>query len=208
MQPLFKKLRAPFPTDNLSFRPGATTKDKTKAIALAYIDARDVMQRLDEFVGPENWQCRYPFSGCCELSLKIDGEWITKTNCADQSNIEGVKGQASDSFKRAGVLWGIAQYLYDAPNKWYVLDEYKKFTDIAKQEIRKDIAAFSIDYFIDRDFLHEESGKLHAAILTNENEVASSVWNDLTEIEQNIMWRGGKYFTQETKTLIRSFGGQ
>ena len=32
---------------------------KYSAMALAYIDARDVMDRLDEVCGPENWQDRY-----------------------------------------------------------------------------------------------------------------------------------------------------
>jgi len=204
---LFKQLRQPFPTDKLSFRPGAGSGDNH--IALAYIDARDVMQRLDEFAGPEHWQCRYPFAGCCELSIAVPNdkgyprEWVTKTNCADESNIEAVKGQASDSFKRAAVLWGIGQYLYDSPNKWYKV-ENKKFTKIALQEIRKDIAAFSIEYFIDRDLLDETSGQIHAAIMTEENDLARGIWNDLTEIERNIMWRGGKYFTEPTKTLLRS----
>jgi hypothetical protein len=35
---------------------------QVKGMALAYIDARDVMQRLDEAVGPDNWQCRYPIT--------------------------------------------------------------------------------------------------------------------------------------------------
>ena len=34
-----------------------------KGIPLAYLDARDAMERLDDVVGPENWQDRYTFSG-------------------------------------------------------------------------------------------------------------------------------------------------
>jgi len=209
MQTLFKQLRQPFPTDKISFRPGATFADgdAKKGIALAYIDARDVMERLDEVVGPENWQCRYPFAGCCELSIRVDGEWISKANCGDESDIEAVKGQASDSFKRAAVLWGIAQYLYANENRWYVMQKAGKswkFTKIALQEIKKDLSAFTIEYFIDRELLDEVSGKIHGAIMSEDNDIARSTFNDLTEVERNTMWRGGKYFTEQTKTLLRS----
>ena len=48
----------------------------------------------------------------CELSINIDGTWITKSDGADDSNIEGAKGGISDALKRAAVLFGIGRYLY------------------------------------------------------------------------------------------------
>lgn len=54
----YEALIRPFEANKLSWRVGATSKDKTSAIALAYIDARDVMQRLDDVFGL-NWQCKY-----------------------------------------------------------------------------------------------------------------------------------------------------
>ena len=120
------ELLKPFPVNRIHWRVGATTKDKSKGIALAYIDARDTMHRLDEVVGVEGWQCRYPFEGCCEIGIFIKGEWISKANGAGQSDIEGEKGQYSDAFKRAGVMWGIGRYLYALPNVWVPLDEYKR----------------------------------------------------------------------------------
>ena len=116
-------LHKPFPVDAVHFRVGATTGDKTKGIALAYLDARNVMQRLDEVCGPGNWQCRYPFPGCCEVGIYVEehDEWIWKSNGAGETDIEGAKGQYSDAFKRAAVLWGIGQYLYDLPNEWVEL---------------------------------------------------------------------------------------
>lgn len=92
-------------------------------MALAYIDARDVMDRLDWVVGPANWQDRYPFVGCCEIGIKVGGEWLWKSNGAGVTQVEAEKGQYSDAFKRAAVLWGIGRYLYDLPNKWYKLKE-------------------------------------------------------------------------------------
>lgn len=118
-------LKEPFDPKVISWRVGATSKDKTKAIALAYIDARDVMKRLDDVMGLD-WQDRYPFEGCCEIGLKINGEWLWRSNGAGQTDIEGEKGQYSDAFKRAAVLWGIGRYLYYLPNVWVEIDQYKQ----------------------------------------------------------------------------------
>jgi hypothetical protein len=117
---IFERLKAPFDPKVISWRVGATSGDKTKGIALAYIDARDVMKRLDEVCGLQ-WQDRYPFPGCCEIGLKIDGEWIWRANGADETDVEGVKGQFSDAFKRAAVLWGVGRYLYYLPNSWVAI---------------------------------------------------------------------------------------
>ena len=82
---------------------------------MAYITARDVMDRLDEVFKPDGWQTRYDYIGgrmICYLSCKVKGEWITKADGADDTQIEAAKGGISDSLKRASVQWGIARYLY------------------------------------------------------------------------------------------------
>jgi hypothetical protein len=121
-----EQLKEPFPAEQIHWRVGATTKDKDKGIALAYLDARNVMERLDEVVGPENWQCEYPFLGCCRIGIRATSDfetgWIWKSNGAGATDIEGDKGIYSDSFKRAAVLWGIGRYLYDLPNVWVPLE--------------------------------------------------------------------------------------
>jgi hypothetical protein len=138
-------LKAPFPADRISWRVGSTTRDKKKGMALAYIDARDVMQRLDEVCGPENWQNDYPHAGektVCRIGIKIGDEWVWKANGAGNSDIEAEKGALSDAFKRAAVLWGIGQYLYDLESPWVELDtrdhDGKTYVNgIAKSEFTK-----------------------------------------------------------------------
>jgi hypothetical protein len=128
MTDIYKQLKRPFHERSISWRVGATNKDKTKAIALAYIDARDVMQRLDDVFGM-NWQVRYSHAETktiCELSVQIEGNWITRANGAGDSDIEAEKGAISDAFKRAAVMFGIGRYLYELPNEWVAIDEYKK----------------------------------------------------------------------------------
>lgn len=124
-------LELPFPADKIHWRCGARTKDKTKGIPLAYLDARDVMRRLDDVLELD-WQCRYPLSDggllICEIGINIGGEWIWRANGAGDTQVEAEKGKASDAFKRAAVMFGIGRYLYNIPNQWLPIDQYGKFT--------------------------------------------------------------------------------
>lgn len=116
-----KLLFAEFDRDAISWRAQSVTKNGDKAMALAYIDARDVMDRLDSVIGAADWQDRYEFSGArtiCYLSIKIGNEWVTKADGAGDTDVEAEKGAISDAFKRAAVKWGIGRYLYALPAPW------------------------------------------------------------------------------------------
>jgi hypothetical protein len=123
-----KALSAEFPRNVVSWRAQSLTKDGTKAMALAYIDARDVMERLDDVCGPDGWQCDYPHAGAktvCRIGIKIGDEWVWKSNGAGDSDIEAEKGALSDAFKRAAVLWGIGRYLYSIESPWVPCESYE-----------------------------------------------------------------------------------
>jgi len=119
---IFAALKAPFDPKAISWRVGSTNGDKTSGLALAYIDARNLMERLDEVVGPENWKDSYVETVrgriICTISIRIGGEWISKSDGAGDTDVEGDKGAISDAFKRTGVKWGPARYLYDLDNVW------------------------------------------------------------------------------------------
>jgi len=98
---------------------GVSKDDTAWARLLLYKDARVDMELLDETVGPENWQREHKeLKGniYCGVSIKFphgDGfYWVTKWDCGAESNTEKEKGEASDSFKRACVNWGIGRELY------------------------------------------------------------------------------------------------
>jgi hypothetical protein len=130
LKDLFARLAEPFHPDDIEWRAGATNADKTKALALAYITSRAVMDRLDEVVGPENWRDEYasgPDGGViCGLTLRINGEWITKWDGAENTEFEAIKGGLSDAFKRAGYKWGIGRYLYKLEKQWVFCDVHGK----------------------------------------------------------------------------------
>lgn len=86
-----------------------------KAMMVAYIDARDVQDILDDVLGPENWQDDYSTvknNLYCRIGVKVDDEWIWKGDCGVESNAEAEKGESSDAFKRAAVKWGVGRFLY------------------------------------------------------------------------------------------------
>ena len=88
---------------------------------LLYKTARTDMQILDETVGAYNWQCEYQeIKGNMYCGISIydadKKQWITKWDCGVESAFgDKEKGEASDSFKRAGFKWGIGTELYTSP---------------------------------------------------------------------------------------------
>lgn len=137
-------LAAPFDPARISWRVGSTTGDKKKGMALAYCDARDIMDRLDAVCGPANWQDRYEFHGSrtvCYLSVRIGDEWITKADGAGDSDVEAEKGAISDALKRAAVKWGIGRYLYDLDSPWVEIEAAGRSFRIKPSEVPKLIRA-------------------------------------------------------------------
>lgn len=83
------------------------------AIMVPYVDARQVAARLDEVLGAGNWQNNYdPETGSGTIGIKIEGEWVFKSDVGTDTKVEAIKGRASDAFKRAAVVWGIGRDLY------------------------------------------------------------------------------------------------
>lgn len=122
-------LAAPFPVTSISWRVGSTNGDKTKGMALAYIDARDAQDRLNAVCGPFGWQCRHEVSGdkrvTCHVGIRdpATGDWVWKSDGAGETDYEGEKGSYSDSFKRACVKWGIGRYLYEMDSPWVAVEQ-------------------------------------------------------------------------------------
>ena len=116
----FKKLKEPFPAEDIDWRiqrEGVSKAGKPWAMVLAYVTNRAIMDRLDEICGPQHWKNEYkqaPEGGIlCGISIRIGDEWVTKWDGAENTNIEAVKGGLSGSMKRAAVQWGIGRYLYN-----------------------------------------------------------------------------------------------
>lgn len=145
MEEIIKKLKAKFNEDELEFRVGATNTDKTMGLALAYVQARAIQNRLDEILGFENWKVSYreiKDGFLCTLSIRINNEWIEKEDGASVTDFESVKGGISNAFKRvASSGFGIGRYLYDTKKCWYPIKKHGNsyvFAETPKLELNEE----------------------------------------------------------------------
>lgn len=133
---LMQNLQKEFDTSEVKWRIGYKNGARTSALALAYLDSRTIQNRLDEVLGFENWKTEYkeiPQLGViCKLSVKVDGEWISKEDGAEfPFNNNGANGSdnplktaISSAFKRvASSGFGIGRYLYKAENIWWPIKQ-------------------------------------------------------------------------------------
>lgn len=114
------ELDAPFASEDIEWRIQQAGKNNNGiwAKVLAYVTNRAIMKRLDEVCGKAGWRNEYrdiPNNGGveCGISIKVEGEWITKWDAAENTQVEAVKGGRSGAMKRAAVQWGIGRYLYN-----------------------------------------------------------------------------------------------
>ncbi len=133
----WQHLTAPFAPRDIEWKPGAVTRDKKKGLAMPYITARAVQERLDETFGPGNWKNEFrsgPEGGViCRIYFKNDdGEWVWREDGADNTEVEAVKGGLSNAMKRAGAALGIGRYLYDLPQQWVPLNEKGRFAEVPR----------------------------------------------------------------------------
>lgn len=116
---LLKRLSEPFHEFDVQWRISRAGKTKDGAVwarCIPYFDPRMAMDRLDQVVGPENWQDSYrkeATANICRLSIRLNGEWISKEDAAENTDIEAIKGGISGAFKRAVVKFGIGRYMYN-----------------------------------------------------------------------------------------------
>lgn len=147
---VFDILAKPFHPDDVEWRPQKFVKNGSCQV-LAYITARGVMNRLDEAVGPANWDMHLQpidmgvsakldkqgnhtdYKGfVCTLTLRIEDEEgnvkvVTRQDVANLTDFEAIKGGASGAIKRAAVQFGIGRYLYGLGQTWVQTDDKGKF---------------------------------------------------------------------------------
>jgi len=130
-------LQEPFPSSEVEFKPGATNREKTKALALAYVDSRPYIQRLN-LICPD-WRddyqiimlpdrvvvlCRLTIAGVTRTG---DGECLLSGG-EESERVEpnAVTTASAQAFKRACVKFGLGAYLYALPQVWCDYDPVKR----------------------------------------------------------------------------------
>jgi hypothetical protein len=136
-------LSAPFPPDAVKWKAGKVTADGTKTLGMAYVDARDVMDRLDHAFGPQGWEDFYTVISTegavqCTLAVTFTEEdaagtkfyrRVTKQDVGypnGKADEEPLKSAFSDALKRTCVKLGIGRDLYDIEPVWLPYDKDKR----------------------------------------------------------------------------------
>jgi hypothetical protein len=104
----------------INFKWKVQTSNEHNAICVAYVDARDVFDLLDEVVGPENWSTDFQVIKdqlFCRMGIYVeypDGSksWVYKMDTGSEGSFEVEKTLVSDSVKRSSVQHGIGRFLY------------------------------------------------------------------------------------------------
>lgn len=145
---IFREFGKPFPACDVSWRFQYLNEEKLSGKVVPFLDARAIANRLDEVVGPYRWKDSYiswhecvmnkkqKTSQLCVISIYDEelGQWIDKTDGAEDSDIEPIKGGLSDAFKRAAVKWNIGRYLYRFDPVWVDAEKQGNSHVIAKHE--------------------------------------------------------------------------
>lgn len=124
------ELSKPFSAKYVSVRPGATS-DTGQAMLLWFVDARAVMSRLDEVVGPENWSYSWHPIPAPDGRVAVHGQLrvfdAVKEDVGEaQDEDEPYKSAVSDAFKRCGVHFGLGRYFYSMPQIWWPYDRARR----------------------------------------------------------------------------------
>lgn len=116
---------ADIPLEHIRWKIQASSEDKTKSLYVPYADARAVAEALDRAVGWDRWSDEYRVEDhdakvwvICAITVHTATTSITKTDMAEATDFEAVKGGASDAFKRAAVKFGVGRNLYALPSIW------------------------------------------------------------------------------------------
>ena len=203
---IYTLLSKPFPASCIKWRAGATTKDKTKAQALAYADARVYEDRLNEIIAGE-WEVSFrPWSDdkvICDLTIL----GITRSSTGESSGDSFSQGTTAEAqaFKRACSKFGLGRYLYDLPTHWVSYDSQKKRL-LTTPQLPKFSEEERLDNFKART-MHIELGKL-LFIASNEHcSLASEVigrevtsFTQLTIGEASAIWKHVKALNEDRKT--------
>jgi hypothetical protein len=141
------ELEKPFAPLLVQWKPGATTKDKKRAMAMPYVESRPYMDRLDE-AAPGQWEddatlSEFPDRVGAIVRLTIagvthtgDGECLLAAGRGSEQN--AVTSATSQAFKRACAKHGLGRYLYGIPRVWMDYDAQKRcFTQPALAKLQR-----------------------------------------------------------------------
>lgn len=135
------ELWKPLPAEQVKWKVQTNPKEgKEQALVVAYIDARDVAERLD-MVFPGGWSDEYVdpvfVSDNPSLECRLTIAGVTRRDVGEvDKNGWSLKDLYSDAFKRAGVKFGIGAFLYRFPVVFAKVDQFGKSCTITQAALQ------------------------------------------------------------------------
>ncbi|MGI8747487.1 MAG: Rad52/Rad22 family DNA repair protein [Deinococcus sp.] len=125
-----RRLGAPFSVHLIGWKPQHFNKERSRALLLAYIDARAVQDRLDA-VCPDEWSFALeviPGTATPTVKGRLTVLGVTREDIGEAGDGEmgTLKAATSDALKRCAVQFGIGRYLYDLPKTWADWNDQKR----------------------------------------------------------------------------------
>ncbi|WP_114313573.1 Rad52/Rad22 family DNA repair protein [Thermus caldifontis] len=133
---VFEALRVPFPEEVIDVKVQTVARDGRRGQVVAYVDARAVMNRLDEVAGAEGWYDTYEVLADRLVPGRNGEERLVEVKCRltvlgvtkeDVGEGDTLKAAFSDALKRAAVKFGVGRHLYEMEKVWVELDERGQF---------------------------------------------------------------------------------
>lgn len=129
---ILRELSRPFPWSQVGAKPVVKSQDGSKVLAVAYVEARAVIDRLNSLVVWEDdyWLLQNPSDDVAEGQERLwavecrltihppagdGGRAVTRKDVGEGATL---KAAYSDALKRAAVKFGVGLYLYDLPQVW------------------------------------------------------------------------------------------
>lgn len=204
----------PFAEKDIEWRVGSAgeTNGKVWCSVLCYLSNRAIMNRLDKVCGKDGWRNEFhpgPQGGVlCGISVEIDGQWITKWDGAENTNIEAVKGGLSDSMKRCAVQWGMGRYLYKMGDSWGIVSssgklkgQYKKKGEQYPVKFKYDVPQLP-DWALPKPFNVELFGVFQKEKLAASNILGEDFVRILEEFEPFNVLEEKAFFWKRTEVEI------
>jgi hypothetical protein len=122
-------LAKPFRQQDVELKPGAMTRDRTRALGMPYADMRIYFFRLDKICGVENWSTSYTATDrglVCALTIFGVTKSATGDYPRDSGDENPITSAEAQAFKRACAAFGLGRYLYALPQVWGDYDQEKK----------------------------------------------------------------------------------
>lgn len=149
----------------------AAQVNKNGATLVIYKNTRTDMDILDETYGKEYWQREHQLIGdklYCTIKVwnRELKQWIAKQDVGDEGY--SGKGQASDSFKRAGFNIGIGRELYTAPKIWVGSDKIN-LKDTGRKDKYNNPVYTTYDKFTVKEIDYNDNREISKLVIVNQD---------------------------------------